>query len=117
MDEAGETRFKVVIAGEEIEKYGLTAESAPTIILDPSNVPPALRHLIPLAEHFGVSDDIIRRLVLDKTPADELAAMTEAVIAVRDELDLWLCGPESYGPDYSEEYIAFSCLNMAAEGC
>jgi hypothetical protein len=50
--------FEILPAGEMRAKYGLKAENRPTIILDAGKVPVALRHLIPLAESFGVSDDL-----------------------------------------------------------
>lgn len=51
-----------------------------------------------------------------KTPAAELAAMRVAVEAHNDAFDEWLAGPEADGPRFSPEYIAFSCLRMAADG-
>src|SRR6476469_3505388 len=98
-------------------KYGLTAENRPTIVLDAVKVPAALRPLIPLAEQFGVSDDLIREDLITKSSAEELEAMRRAVEAHADAFDEWLAGPEAEGPEYSEEYIAFTCLRMAADGC
>jgi len=97
-------------------KYGLTAENRPYFRLNPSAVPPALRPLIPLAEQFGVSDDLIREDIVSKTPAGELAAMQAAVQALADAFDEWLAGPEAKGPKFSAEYIAFTSLRMAADG-
>jgi hypothetical protein len=98
-------------------KYSLTAANRPAIKLDPSGVPLALRHLIPLAEQFGVSDDLIRADIVAKTPAAELTAVREAVESRADAFDAWLAGTEANGPEFSQEYIAFSCLRMAADGC
>jgi hypothetical protein len=110
--------FVVMPAGEMRAKYGLTAENRPTIKLNPSAVPSILRPLIPLAEYFGVSDDLIREDIVDKTPKAELAAMRAVVEAHDDSFDEWLAGPEAYSPDPpSPEYIAFTCLRMAALGC
>jgi hypothetical protein len=69
-----EPHFEVLPAGEMRRRYGLTAENRPTIRLDPVAVPPALRRLVPLAEQFGVGDDLIRADIVAKTPAVELAA-------------------------------------------
>lgn len=113
----GKPRFEVLPAGEMRRKYGLTAENRPAILIDPAKVPEPLRHLIPLAEQFGVSDDLIRQDVVAKTPPVELAAMRAAVAADDNALDAWLAGPEADGPKFSNEYIAFSCLRMAADGC
>jgi hypothetical protein len=73
--------------------------------------------LIPLAEQFGVGDDLIRADVVARTPAAELAAMRAAVQAHDDTFDAWLAGPEAAGPKLCAEYLAFTCLRMAADGC
>src|SRR5262249_29469783 len=109
-------RYEVLPASEARRKYGLTAENRPKIRLDAAKVPPALRHLIPLAEHFGVSDDLIRQDIVAKTPASELTSMRAAVAQHADAFDEWLAGPVAGGPKFSAEYIAFSCLRMAADG-
>jgi hypothetical protein len=110
-------RFEVLPAGQMRAKYGLIAENRPTIRLNPARVPEPLRPLIPLAEQFGISDDLIRQDVVAKTPPAELAAMRTAVEVLSDAFDEWLAGAEANGPELSEEYIAFSCLRMAADGC
>ena len=107
--------FEVLPAGELRARYGLTAANRPPIILDAGKVPAALRHLIPLAERFGVSDDLTRQDILAKATADESGAMRQAVRSHEDALDAWLAGPEADEPNYSDEYIAFSCLRMAAD--
>lgn len=107
--------FKVQTAGEMRVEYGLTAENRPTIRLDPSAVPLDLRQRIPLAEQFGVSDDLIRLDIVAKTPAAELAATCAAVQAHDDAFDEWLAGPAADGPAFSPEYIAFTCLRMASD--
>jgi len=108
--------FEVLPAGEMRAKYGLTAENRPTLVLDAGKVPSALRHLIPLAERFGESDDLIRQDILAKATAEDLEAMRQAIRSHEDALDVWLAGPEADGPGFSDEYIAFSCLRMAADG-
>ena len=108
--------FEVLPAGEMRAKHGLTAENRPTIILDAGKVPVALRHLIPLAERFGISDDLIRQDILAGTTTEELEAMRQAVRPHEDAFDAWLAGPEADGPGFSNEYIAFTCLRMAADG-
>src|SRR5438034_10854513 len=105
-----EGKFEVLPAGEMREKYGLTAENRPMIKLDPAKVPVALRHLVHLAEQFGIGDDLIRADVVAKTPPAEMQAMRQAIVTHDDEFDEWLAGPEADGPTFSDEYIAFSCL-------
>lgn len=53
-----DSEFQILPAGEMQEQYGLTAENRPRIKLNPTNVLVPLRHLIPLAERFGISDDL-----------------------------------------------------------
>ena len=78
--------------------------------LNPAKVPLALRHLIPLAERYGVSCDWEReRLVASSTPED-IAALKAAISRHDDELDDWLAGPEADAPPFSNEYIAFSAM-------
>lgn len=109
--------FEVLPAGEMRIKYGLTAENRPLIRLNSDNIPPALQQLIPLAEKFGISDDLIREDFLAKTPKAEVEEMQRCVAAQNDVFDAWLAGPEADGSTFSAEYIAFTCLRMAADGC
>ncbi len=109
--------FEVGTSGELRANYGLTAANRPTVRLDPSRVPPSLRHMIPLAERFGISDDLIRDDVLAAATAEEREALRLAVEPHDDAFDAWLAGPEADGPRYSAEYIAFTCLRMAADCC
>jgi len=112
-----DSRFEVFPAGEMWAKYGLTAENRPTITLDAVNVPEPLRHLIPLAERFGISDDLMREDFVEKTPAADLDELRRIVQQHDDLFDEWLAGPAANGPTYSVEYIAFTCMRMAADGC
>jgi hypothetical protein len=109
--------FEVLPAGEMRRKYGLTAENRPIIKLDPANVPEPLRHLIPLAERFGISDDLVRADFMQKTPAVDLAELRSVAQEHDDFLDEWLAGPAAHGPTFSAEYLAFCCMRMAADGC
>lgn len=111
------TDFKVLPAGEMRKQYGLIAENRQSLALDCSNVPAPLRGLIPLAEEFGIGDDLIRHDLVAKCDPSILADMRNAVFAHDDELDAWLAGPAANGPTFSAEYIAFTCLRMAADGC
>ncbi|HUE71933.1 MAG TPA: hypothetical protein VMP01_13690, partial [Pirellulaceae bacterium] len=110
---AADDQFEILPAEEMRRRYGLTAENRPTIQLDPSKVPPSLHELVPLAERFGISDDLIREDVLRRSTGAELEAMKQAVSSREEALDVWLAGLESNGPTFSDEYIAFSCLRIA----
>jgi len=108
--------YEILPAGEMQKKYGLYAENRQIIKLDPSKVPAALRHLIPLAERWGEGDDIIRDDMIDKASAEERQLLKRAIAEHDDLLDAWLAGPEAAGPNYSDEYNAFTCMRMAALG-
>jgi hypothetical protein len=85
--------------------------------VDPGGVPEPLRHLIPLAERYGISDDLIRADFVAKTPPSDLTELRRIVQEHTAPLDNWLAGPAADGPTFSAEYIAFTCMRMAADGC
>lgn len=114
-NQSNDDGFEVGTSQDLQQKYGLSAENRPGIHLDPAKVPARFHYLIPLAEKYGIGDDIIRDDVIASTPAHELAEL-EQVTAVYDALlEDWLAGPEAYSAEISDEYAAFSCLSMAAE--
>ncbi|QDV34268.1 hypothetical protein [Tautonia plasticadhaerens] len=84
-------------------------------MLRSANVPPSLRHLIPLAERFGVTDDVQRERLVSSASPHEIARLKAAVQANDDDLDDWLAGSEADGPKFSAEYLAFSAMRMAAD--
>ena len=53
-------RIEVAPAGELRESLGLSVEDYDQIEIDPANVPEDLRDLIPIAEAWGIGDDVIR---------------------------------------------------------
>jgi len=92
-----EPYFEVTSGGELRKKYGLTAENRRTIHLDASRVPEQLRRWIPLAERWGIGDDLIREDCIEKATAEEL----QELIAWQPDdggLNAWLTGPESDSP-------------------
>jgi hypothetical protein len=107
--------WEVLPAGEMRRKYGLYAERRPFIRLDPKRVPELLRELIPLAEKYGISDDLIREDFFAKTPKRELTKLKRTLAKHHDLLDEWLAGPEADGPGFSDEYIAFSAMRMGID--
>jgi hypothetical protein len=83
--------------------------------LDPGKVPLGLRHLIPFAERYGITDDLDREHVILASSPEEIAEL-KAVVAQHDDLmDEWLAGPETAEPQPSVEYLAFSAMRMAAD--
>mgnify|MGYP000331645806 CR=1 FL=1 len=107
--------FDLLSVEEMRRKYGLVAENRPTIRLSAENVPKELRHLIPLAELWGVSDDLIRDDMVKTAPRIAIDDLKRTIEEHDDLLDDWLAGPEAQGPKYSAEYTAFSAMRMAAD--
>jgi hypothetical protein len=95
--------------------YTLPHPEAKPPKLNSSKVPPAFRHLIPLAEKYGVSDDCYRIDLIHSLNSEELRECVSFLRFYTDVLDQWLAGPEADGPEYSDEYIVFSSLGMAAD--
>ncbi len=103
----------VVTTGRELRQQGYSLENYTPLKLSPGAVPPALHPLIPMAEAYGISDDVIRNELVDSLSPEAKQALVEAVLTpdVEDALDDWLAGDAEMTP----EYIAFTSLRMAAE--
>ena len=100
-----------VVTGEQLrEKHGHWQKSGKA--LDPALVPENLRHLIPFAETYGISDDITREKLLENTNEEDLQALSRLVSIANLDLNSWLSGPESKVEMPSKEYVAFSALRM-----
>ncbi len=111
-----ESRFELSAAKELRAKYGLVGTNAPAITLDRSKIPKPLWELIPLAETWGISDDLMRADFVAKAGREALATLTATITPFEDALDEWLAGPEAQSRTPSNEYIAFSCMRMASDG-
>ena len=89
------------------------------MVLNPNNIPSHLRtqllSLAELVEQFGKTDDGERLRAIGAASPDELARLRLAVLKNSEVLDEWLAGPEADGPDYSEEYLAYSAMRMASD--
>lgn len=86
------------------------------IPLNADRVPAALRLLVPLAEEWGISDDVARAARVSEADSGELARLVGAVDSVEgSDLYGWLAGEESYSHNPSDEYVAITCLTMAAD--
>jgi hypothetical protein len=93
--------------------------------LDTDKVPEVFRHLVPLAERWGIyglndlDDFEIRHILIDEATSSELDEMIELMNPHMIEtsgspnyLYSWLASSEAYGPDFSPEYLAFTFLGM-----
>jgi len=99
------------------EKYGLRASNRKDEPLSPSNVPANLRHLLPYAEVWGITDDTLRADFMKTAPLEAVDDLRRIVEQNADLLDEWLSGGEAKGPSFSREYSAFSAMRMAALDC
>jgi hypothetical protein len=97
-------------ASELQSKYHLYAENRPVIRLDPSQVPSNLRHLVPLAEKWGIGDDIIRGDYIDRVNDAAKRELHDSFYGPYEEITAWL---SSFGNrPLSDEAAAF----MYAQG-
>jgi hypothetical protein len=113
MENNDKPKFEVLPAGELRRKYGLYAENRPTIRLDRTRVPGEFHWLIPLAEEFGIGDDLIRDDYVDKCSTTSLRELVNGIDRAGDHLWDWLAGPEAESTNPSDEYVAFTCMTMA----
>jgi hypothetical protein len=104
-------RTGIMPASKLQKELGLYAENRPDIVLDASKVPADLRLLIPLAEKWGVGDDIIRNDMIDKASAAEKQELHDALYALDERVTEWL---NSFPPgDISDEPAAFMYMGVA----
>ena len=113
-ESGAQNSYRLTTVGE-LRRAGFTADSRPTIILDPSRVPVSLRPLIPLAEKWGISDDVIRDDVFRFASASDLQHLTDTLRQHEAALDEWLAGPEASSTLPSPEYVAFSAMRMGVD--
>jgi hypothetical protein len=100
-------------ASELQRKYALYAENRPVIHLDVERVPPHLRHLIPLAEKWGIGDDIIRNDYIAKASDAEKRELHDGFYAPFEQITGWV---DSFGNEpMTDEGEAFMYAQMALD--
>ena len=95
--------------------YGRYYDESPKLRLDRRKVPERFWPLLPYAEFWGFADDWTRQDLVDQAPPEVQRNLKQVVATFDRALDDWLAGPEAAGPSFSDEYIAFSALRMAAD--
>jgi hypothetical protein len=93
---------EIATASELKEKYNLTAENRPSINIPPENVPENLRDLIPMAEKWGIGDDVIRDDFEEKTTDEEKEEFKGKLKGRTADINTWLDSFKD-GLDMSEE--------------
>jgi hypothetical protein len=106
-------RRDIAPASELQRHFGLYAENRPIIQLDPTLVPPDLRHLIPLAEKWGIGDDIIRNDFIDKASSAEKRELHDALAEPSARITEWLNSFDASSP--SDEAEAFMYMEIALD--
>jgi hypothetical protein len=105
----------VLSADEMKQRYGSFYDQSQKLRLDRTKVPQQLWPLLPYAEFWGFADDWTRQDLVEQAPPDVQRNLKAVVSTFDDAFDDWLAGPEAAGPNFSEEYIAFTALRMAAD--
>lgn len=82
--------------------------------LDPAAVPASLRGLVPLAERWGIGDDVDRARALERATDEEKEQLREAVDEHGAEITRWL---DSFGQGtvMPDEAAAFMYMQLAVE--
>lgn len=84
--------------------------------LDPEHVLPAARPLLGLARRWGIPDDGFRSDAVAEASREELEEIVRALRDANiDEVQRWLIGPEAEAVSPTREYVAVTCLTMAAD--
>lgn len=106
-------RRDIAPASELQRHFGLYAEKRPIIQLDSALVPPDLRQLIPLAEKWGIGDDIIRNDFIDKSSSSEKRQLHDALSEPSARITEWL--NSLHGTPLSDEAAAFMYMEVALD--
>ena len=81
--------------------------------LEANNVPAELRHLVPLAERWGIGDDVDRNAAVDRATPAERAELERALAPVHARITAWL---DSFGQQpMPDEAAAFMYMQLALE--
>ncbi len=84
------TPGEILPAAEMQEKHGLYAENRDQIDVNPERVPAHLRDLIPMAEKWGIGDDIIRDDFEKKATQAEKKEFQDTLRGRTAEVTTWL---------------------------
>jgi hypothetical protein len=113
MDGEGRHEFDIGPAREMQRKYGWYAENRPIIVVNPEEVPPHLRDLIPYVERWAISCDVTRRDYFEKTPEADIRAFARAAAPRSDEINDWLATFPNDAERWPKAAIEFLSLQTA----
>lgn len=81
--------------------------------LDPTQVPEGLRHLVPLAEQWGIGDDVERMEAIERSSPAARDALASALAPHHAEITAWLDSSDPAA--MSDEAAAFMYMQLALE--
>lgn len=101
-----QARWGIQPASRLRREFNLYAENRPYLKLDPAKVPTDLRILIPLAEKWGIGDDIIRNDLIDKASVAEKQELHDVLYEPYERLTEWLSSfPAGEMSDEAEAFM------------
>ena len=84
-----------------------------TVQLNANNVPEDLRHLVPLAERWGIGDDVDRNAAVDRATPAERQELERAIAPSDARITAWL---DSFRQQpMTDEAAAFMYMQLALE--
>ena len=105
----------VSLGGCGSEKTGDSSAASTAVAqrLNPQQVPEDLRHLVPLAEKWGIGDDADRNARVESSTPAERSELRAAITPVASSITTWL---DSFGKEpMSNEAAAFMYMQLALE--
>lgn len=94
--------------------YAPDAIAAARTPLDPAKVPASLRGLVPLAEYWGIGDDVLREMMQEGESPAKKTAMADAVNPHNAAIRAWLDGLRT-GEPMSDEAAAFMYMQLGLD--
>ena len=101
-------------AGEKRDRSDGATAAARATTLDTMQVPADLRHLAPLAEEWGIGDDVDRGAKVDASSAAERDALRTALAPHHARITAWL-DSFAQGTPMPDEAAAFMYMQLALE--
>ena len=90
-----------------------SSSGATTVKLNVTNVPEDLRHLVPLAERWGIGDDVDRNAAVDRATPAEREELERAIAPSDARITAWL---DSFRQQpMTDEAAAFMYMQLALE--
>lgn len=105
---------EIASARELRQRLGLDCNARPAVRLSPARVPPELVSLIPLAQSWGISDDVIRDACQQLATAAQKRTMARALRGKTAAISRWLDSFPAEAP-VTEERAAFMYLLLALD--